>query len=125
MICYRQLTTYLPTYLDHGAHWQVEYWPTRQQSSPTGFAWCTIHPTSKRVDVILVREDGYENPGVIDRLIDACRMRWPQIVLEGSITSVVNPCHNPNATPPLVRNCGSRHDHSNHHATHPTEARLD
>jgi len=90
MICYRQLTSYLPTYLTGSAHWQVEAWPPFEQASPSGIAWCTIHPTSKSLDIILVRE-GHDPELVANQLIEACRRRWPKIEIPGSSDDSVDP----------------------------------
>lgn len=87
MICYRQLTNYLPTYLAAGAHWQVEYWPETPQLSPSGLAWCTIRQESKWIDSILVRE-GQHRCEVAARLIEGCRRRWLQIEFLGAINDV-------------------------------------
>jgi len=87
MICYRQLTNYLPTYLAAGAHWQVEYWPETPQLSPSGLAWCTIRPESKLIDSILVRDD-QNRCDVATHLIKACRRRWPEIEFPGGMNDV-------------------------------------
>ncbi len=93
---FRQLFDPMPRSWRAGMYWQVEAHPEGEHSCPVGLCWVVdtsiILPPERKheayspiVDFLFVL-DSYRRAGVATALIDACRQRWPDLELTGTVS---------------------------------------